>query len=300
MPVTPHRPPEFAHKIFRGSRAVASGLLSRSELRGGAWQRLFQDVYADARTELTHKLLCRAVQAFLLPEEAMIAGRSAAHLFGVPLVGGDDPVEVLSPRRFGPLKGVKIHIGTPTAGDRVVHGQWRLTTPLRTCWDLSSWLDTVEAVVFVDALAGRDLVTGDTLEIYGQRRKGAKGYVRFMKVVALMDPAAESAPESRLRVRLTLGGIAGLVAQFHVMRDGSFVARVDLALPDAKIAIEYDGRWHASTTQLERDRLRLNRLLGAEWMVFHVTAAQMRGDLDELIRDLRAAIRSRTGRPNIR
>lgn len=95
-------------------------------------------------------------------------------------------------------------------------------------------------------------------------------------------------------MRLTLAGIIGLVAQFGVMRDGSFVARVDLALPQVKIAIEYDGRWHASTSQLERDRLRLNRLLGAEWIVFHVTADQLRGNLDELIRDLRAAIRSRT------
>lgn len=199
MPIAPRRPPEVAHKIFRGSRAVACGWLSRSELRSGAWQRLFQDIYADARMERTHKLLCRAVQAFLLPEDAVIAGRSAAHLFGVPYVSGDDPVEVLSPQKFGPLKGTSIHIGAPAADDRWVHGPWRLATPLRICWDLASWLDVVEAVVFVDALAGRDLVTRDTLDNYGQARKGAKGYARFMKVVALMDPAAESAPESRLR-----------------------------------------------------------------------------------------------------
>jgi very-short-patch-repair endonuclease len=295
MPVAPRRPPEIAHKIFRGSDAVAHGWLSRSELRSRGWQRLFHDIYADARIERTHKLRCRAVQALLLPEDAVIAGRSAAHLFGVPYVGADDPVDVLTPQRFGPLQGLGIHVGRLAPGDRVVHGAWRLATPPRICWDLASWLDVVEAVVFVDALAARDLVTRDTLEIYGRRRAGAKGHTRFMKVVALMDPAAESPPESRLRVRIVQAGITGLVAQFVIMRNGSFVARVDLALPEAKIAIEYDGRWHASAPQLERDRIRLNRLLGAEWIVFHVTAEQMRGGLDELIRDLRAAIRSRTG-----
>jgi very-short-patch-repair endonuclease len=300
MPIAPRRPPQVAHKIFRGSRAVARGWLSRSELRSSAWQRLFHDVYADARMERTHKLLCRAAQTFLLPEDAMIAGRSAAHLLGVPYVGGDEPVEVLTPRRFGPFKGLKIHVGAPAAGDCWTHGSWRLATPPRICWDLASWLDVVEAVVFVDALAARGLLSRSTLESYGRQRKGAKGYARFMKAVALMDPAAESPAESRLRARLTLAGLTGLVAQFEVTRGGSFVARVDLALPEARIAIEYDGRWHASTSQLERDRLRLNRLLGAEWVVFHVTADQMRGGLDDLLRDLRAAIRTRTGRSRVR
>jgi very-short-patch-repair endonuclease len=295
MPIAPRRPPQLAHKIFRGSRAIERGWLSRSELRSLAWQRLFHDVYADARLERTHRLLCRAAQSFLLPEDAVIAGRSAAHLFGVPFVGGDDPVEVLTPRKFGPVSGMKIHVGALAPGDRSVHGRWRIATPLRTCWDVASWLEVAEAVAFADALAARDLVTGDMLERYGQQRKGAKGYVRFTKVLALMDRSAESAPESRLRVGLALGGITGLVTQFDIVRDGCFVARVDLALPEAKIAIEYDGRWHASTSQLERDRLRLNRLLGAEWIVFHVTADQLRGGLDELLRDLRAAIRSRTG-----
>ncbi|HZM79414.1 MAG TPA: hypothetical protein VFC19_27095 [Candidatus Limnocylindrales bacterium] len=293
MPNAPRRPPTITNKIFRGSRAVERGWLSRAQLRSRAWQRLFHDVYADAQMQRTHKLRCRAVQAFLLPEGAVIAGRSAAHLFGVPYVGGDDPVEVLTPRAFGPIKGMKIHVGPVGPGDRWTCGEWKIATPLRICWDLASWIDVVEAVVFVDALARQDLVTRDALENYARQRKGGKGHARFLKVVELMDPAAESAPESRLRVRLTLAGVPGLVAQFEVIRDGCFVARVDLALPEAKIAIEYDGRWHASTSQLERDRLRLNRLLGAEWVVFHVTADQMRSTLDELLRDLRTTIRSR-------
>ncbi|HEX6681430.1 MAG TPA: hypothetical protein VF062_01450, partial [Candidatus Limnocylindrales bacterium] len=67
----------------------------------------------------------------------------------------------------------------------------------------------------------------------------------------------------------------------------------DLALPELKIAVEYDGRWHASASQLERDRHRLNRLLGAEWVVFHVTADLMRDRFEDLVGDLRTVIKTR-------
>ncbi|HEX6685372.1 MAG TPA: hypothetical protein VF062_21485, partial [Candidatus Limnocylindrales bacterium] len=263
MPVAPHRPAAIANKIFQGSRAVKLGLLTRESLRSRAWQRLFRDIYADARLERTHKLMCLAVQTFLLPEGAVISGRSAAHLFGVPYVGADDPVEVLAPRKLGPINGVRIHIARIDAADRVVRGRWTLATPLRICWDLACWLDVIEAVVFVDALAGRGLVDHARLVDYAHRRRGARGHARFLKVVELMDAGAESPPETRLRVRLVFAGLPRFVAQYQVIRDGSFVARVDLALPELKIAVEYDGRWHASASQLERDRHRLNRLLGA-------------------------------------
>lgn len=278
---------------FRGSDAIQRGLLSPRMLRGQAWRRLFRDVYADARLTPTHKLRCKAALAHLLPEGAVIAGRSAAHLFGVPYVDKDDAVEVLTSHKFGPVAGLKIHVGPLADTDWSRMGPWRVTGPARICWDLASWLDLVEAVVFVDALAARDLVSRDGLARYALARRGCRGYQRFLAVVELMDPAAESAPESRLRVRLILAGLPRPVAQFEIFRDGVFVARVDLGYPDLKIAVEYDGRWHASAAQLERDRRRLNRLLGADWIVFHVTADQMRRGLDELIDEIRAAIKAR-------
>ena len=68
-----------------------------------------------------------------------------------------------------------------------------------------------------------------------------RGAVRMRQAVALSDGRAESPPESRLRVLLALAGIPAVPQ--HTVRDGSgqFVARVDLAYPDRRIAIEYDG-----------------------------------------------------------
>ncbi|HZM80007.1 MAG TPA: hypothetical protein VFC19_30095 [Candidatus Limnocylindrales bacterium] len=296
MPKTPHRPPVMVNKIFRGTRMVRRGLVTRAELRSSAWQPLFRDVFADAGLERNHRLLCKAAGAFLLPAGAAIAGRSAAYLYGVRLVGGDDPVEVVTPGRFGPMAGLVVHKGQLVAKDRRTVDSIPVTSPHRVCWDLACWMELVEAIVFVDAMAAQRLVTRESLRRYAEERAGERGHARVMRVVELMEAAAESPQESRLRVRLVLAGLPRPVAQYIVTKGEAFVARVDLAWPELKIAIEYDGRWHASASQLEHDRKRLNRLLGQEWMVFHVTADQLRNNFDELVAQLRSAIRARARR----
>jgi very-short-patch-repair endonuclease len=65
------------------------------------------------------------------------------------------------------------------------------------------------------------------------------------------------------------------VAQYRVIHRGSEVARVDFAWPDKKIAVEYDGLWHAEEGQFAKDRRRLNRLREAGWTVVFVTAADL-------------------------
>jgi very-short-patch-repair endonuclease len=107
--------------------------------------------------------------------------------------------------------------------------------------------------------------------------------------VALADGRAESPPESRLRVVLALAGRPA-VPQYTV-RDaaGNFVARVDLAYPDRRVAIEYDGAWHGERGQLARDRRRHNRLVAAGWTVLYVTAADMH-DPESLVARVEAVI----------
>jgi very-short-patch-repair endonuclease len=66
------------------------------------------------------------------------------------------------------------------------------------------------------------------------------------------------------------------VAQHRIFDDAGFVARVDFADPDLKLAIEYDGLWHGERTAFLADRSRLNRLTAAGWVVLHVTADDLR------------------------
>ena len=77
--------------------------------------------------------------------------------------------------------------------------------------------------------------------------------------------------------------------RFTVRVDGRFVARVDFAWPEQKVAVEYDGLWHADEVQFAKDRRRLNRLRAAGWRIVFVTASDMYRP-DEVIAALAAAL----------
>jgi very-short-patch-repair endonuclease len=190
------------------------------------------------------------------------------------------------------VAGLKIHIGGLSPADVRTFGWIPVTSPLRTSWDLAQWLDPVEAVVLVDALLRKQVVSVADMVTYARVRAGNRGWRRLLAVAELADPGAESPQESRLRVRLVMAGIPKPVTQHVVARGGAFVARVDLAWPDRRVAVEYDGLWHGADDQIHLDRQRLNKLVGAGWTVLHVTAKRMRDDFDGFLAELRAALRA--------
>ena len=151
--------------------------------------------------------------------------------------------------------------------------------------------------MLVDRLLRARLVTRPDLDKYANRRAGERGIRRFKRVVALADGRAESPQESRLRVALVLGGLPTPDVQWEIHDADGFVARVDLGYPQWRIALEYDGVWHAGAAQLPRDRQRLNRLQLAGWLVIHVTADRLRDDLPGLPREIALTIQSRRRPP---
>jgi G:T-mismatch repair DNA endonuclease (very short patch repair protein) len=108
-------------------------------------------------------------------------------------------------------------------------------------------------------------------------------------VAALADGRAESPQETRVRLLVGRSDLPVPVAQYRVFDERGFVARVDFAWPDRRVAVEYDGLWHAEAGQFARDRQRLNRLQEAGWRVVFVTAADLR-DPDRLVARIRAAL----------
>ncbi|WP_370463343.1 endonuclease domain-containing protein [Micromonospora sp. WMMC415] len=295
MPVPPRRPARLQGRLFRGSQVVSQGLLTRAELRSTAWRPLFKDVYADAGLVVSHPTRCAAAARWLIPPGAAIAGRSAAALFGAGRVEAHESLDVLVPtgRRFGPVSGLAVHTATLPGTDVVLRAGVPVTTPERTCWDLAQWLRVEDAVALVDVLVRRQLVDPARLSERARRHTGERGWKRMLRVADLTDGGAESPPESRLRVRLVLAGLPAPATQFVVERDGAFVARLDLAWPQWKIAIEYDGIWHHDPEQLHRDRRRLNRLVGDDWIVLHLTSKRLATDFDGFLAEVRHAIRTR-------
>jgi very-short-patch-repair endonuclease len=295
VPSRPKRPAELTGTVFRARDAVAGGLLTKRQLSSGAWRPLFRGIYADADLPVDHALRCLGAH-LLMPTHAAIAGASAAYLHGAKIVDSRAPVEVVVPwrQRFGPVKGLRIRFAAVPPAD-VSTRKPRSTTPLRTAYDIAMGRDLVEAVVLLDALAQAGVLRRAHVEPLRERLAAARGGRRGLRALDLHDPAAESPQESRLRVRLVSARVPRPVSQ-HVVRDpsGRFIARVDLAWPGHKVAVEYDGVWHADAKQLRHDRRRLNQLVAAGWTVLHVTDDRLRHHLDEVAAEILACLARRS------
>jgi very-short-patch-repair endonuclease len=288
----PVRPPTILAQLkadpFRGADAVSAGLLTRRQLAGRSWRRLFPDVYVHGDVPVTHAL--RAQAATVLLPDAVVSGASAAVLWGVPLAGAGADVEVTQPPTAHPRRvpGLRVRRAQLAAYD-VLH---RLDVPVTsaevTAVRLAATLPRTDAVVAVDQMIATGFVSLVTVRQLAARGLGA-GSARARTVCDLADGLAESPQETRLRLLIRESGLPMPVAQFRVVDPRGFVARVDFAWPEQKVAVEYDGLWHAEAGQFAKDRRRLNRLTAAGWRVVFVTAADL-GDPVALRARISAAV----------
>jgi len=301
MPPEPFRPQALQWQVFRGSEALRRHLLTRHQLRGKGWLRLLHDVYADARLERDHALKCRAA-LLRLPPEAVLAGPSAAYVHGVRHAATfRDDVHVIVPPtvRVGPQRGLSIHrMEIDTSDITTVAGAAR-TTPARTACDVATWFELDWAVSVIDALLGHGLLRPADLaaQVGHWVAAGRPGSRRAQLALALADGRAQSPPESRLRVRLVLAGLPKPVPQYPVPLPSGVTVHPDLAWPEFRVAVEYDGQWHGEPEQLHRDRRRLNQLAAEGWIVLHVTSRRLQYDFTGVVREIKAALVSRGWRP---
>jgi hypothetical protein len=245
---------------FRGTEAVGRALLTWGQLRGPRYRRVFPDVYAPAELELDLGVRSRAAYPLVRDRGGVLAGYSAARLLGAGCAPRDAPAEVVVPTNARHHPGVRVRRFVVADSDIAVVDGCRVTSATRTAWDLARRLPLVEAVVAVDALARAGRFEPEELLGRVEQAPGARGCRRVPEIAALSDPRAESPSETRLRVALVRAGLPPVVQ--HVINDehGFALARVDLAYPDAKLAVEYDGADHLERRHEERDRYRDARL----------------------------------------
>ena len=237
---------------------------------------------------VTHELCVRG--ALLLLPGAVVSGRSAAVLWGVDLAGTQDDVELTLPPRTHMVRVAGIHSRRAALdrGDVLRRLGVPLTSPEATAVRLAAVLGHDRAVAAVDQLIAAGVVGLASVRARAAAARGP-GSARARAVVADADGLAASPQETRLRLLVHRSGLPLPVAQFRVCDAGGFVARVDFAWPEQKVALEYDGLWHAEAGQFARDRQRLNRLQAAGWRVVFVTAADLHRPV-ELVSRIAAAL----------
>lgn len=275
---------------FLGSAAIAAGVLTRAELRI-RFLPIFRDVYVPR--DWGDDLVERALAAnLLLPPDGALGGFAAAALHGAPCGPRNTPVEVVAPRGdVGRRRGLVVRQAALDPADVCIARDCMVTTPLRTAYDLGRRLALVEAVVAIDALAR---VGGFTPRALLGGPVGARGCRRLRDAVGLAEPEAESLMETRLRLVLVLAGLPAPVVQYRI-RDaaGSVRARVDLAYPDARLALEYDGEHHFDPEFSVRDRRRDLHLDGLDWHTMRFTADDVRLTPQDTVRRVEYRLRAR-------
>lgn len=182
---------------------------------------------------------------------------------------------------------------TAAEPSRFPRGSIPRSDPGQAAWETAVWLDPIRAVSIIDALLGQGLTDRAALIEAAARNANRAGSRRASWLFDLADGGAQSPPESQLRVRLTLGGLPRPVVQHPIRLPNGVVLHPDLAWPEYRVAVEYDGQWHADADQLHRDRRRLNLLVGAGWVVLHVTSRRMHTEFPAVLREVRAALNAR-------
>lgn len=281
---------------FRGTEALARGILTRAQLYGSRFRRVFPDVYVPARLELD--LTARSHAAFLLVARrgGVLAGYSAAQLLGAGCSPRRAAAEVLVGRDVRRHPGLLVRRGTVPATDLREVAGCLVTSPSRTAWDLARRLPLVDAVVVVDALARRGGFDPAELLARGSTARGARGIRALQHVVELADPRAESVMESRLRLLLVLAGLPAPEVQYPVLDSHGFVvARLDLAYPQAKLAVEYDGGQHFTDRHSRRDRRRDLDVADLGWHTMRFTFDDVHGCPPQTPHRVRLMLESRLG-----
>lgn len=277
--------------VFVGAKAIAEGMLTPRRLREGPFLRVLHGVYADASQTRDHLLKCRAA-AVLMPQGAALGGRSAASVLGAPQPRYSAAVTVMLPvgvQWKGPA-GVRTRRAQLTAADVVRRGDGlNHTTALRTAWDIAATESTATAVGVVDAMLRADLVTEAGIRASLATSSGRWGVARARTALGLCDRRSGSPPESWVRVACALAGLPTPVPQFEVHQDGRWLAQVDLAWPEHRVIVEYEGAYHFDGIQIVKDDGRYERLVAAGWTVIRLAAHDLQ-DMDEAVRRIAAAI----------
>ena len=98
--------------------------------------------------------------------------------------------------------------------------------------------------------------------------------------------------ESVLRWLVHEAGLPAPQVQFVVRSpDGALLGRADLAWPQRRVLVEFDGDVHRERAVFVADLRRQNALLAAGWTVLRFTSADVLGRPEEVVAEIRRALR---------
>ena len=285
------------HGIVTMQQALSIGMTRKvvgHRVSTRRWEPVHPGVYRVAGTPATWRgdLLAACLAA---PGPGTASHRSAAQLWGLP--GGSERVIEITCRRWrrARLPRLVVHeSGVLDDADLAVRDGIPCMTVERTLLSLGAVRPSAVVEMALDAALQRKLTSIEQLQRLLKRlgrpgRDGAGVLRRLVELHAGQSGLTESAMETRLKQLLRRRGLPPPEFQYEVRFGNRFVARVDAAYPECRLAIEYDSyEHHTGRAALVRDSRRRNALTGIGWSVISVTAADIANGGNHVIAMIRA------------
>jgi len=222
------------------------------------------------------------------------------HRDGNRLVERPLDVGVLLPSRASRARGVRgisLTEGMGSVRTQPVSGL-RVTSPATTWAMMGALLRRDDLIARGDAFVREPMRRDDppalttiaelTAALEAGRRRGAAA---LREALPLVRTRARSRKETETRLVLLAAGLPEPSLNWPVVLDGKVVALVDLAYPDRKVGIEYEGEQHLTDPrQWARDIRRYEMLADLGWRIIRVTASDLAQHREELVKRARAAL----------
>jgi hypothetical protein len=227
------------------------------------------------------------------------------------LPGADDAITHISrpdtlaiPRRAG----VRGHRGQFFEDEIVTLNGLLVTSRTRTWLDCARKMSIDELTVVADHLLrvprpefeGRSepYATLENLADMLDRHWGTPGIRKARLALEQARVGSDSAPETRLRLALENAGLPEPNLNVPAELRAGVVRQADLAYPEQKVAVEYDGDGHSEAAQIVRDIAREEDFARAGWVVVRISKRHMENDARAAVAKVRSALMSRGWSPN--
>ena len=105
------------------------------------------------------------------------------------------------------------------------------------------------------------------------RHKGTPGIRKARLALEQARVGADSAPETRLRLALEYAGLPEPQLNVPTELSAGVVRQPDLAYPEQKVAVEYEGEGHSEAAQIVRDIAREEDFARAGWLLVRISKA---------------------------
>ncbi|MCB5283401.1 hypothetical protein QK292_02510 [Arthrobacter sp. AL08] len=130
------------------------------------------------------------------------------------------------------------------------------------------------------------------------RHRGTPGIRKARLALEQARIGADSGPETRLRLALGRAGLPEPTLNAVTVLGSGIVREPDMAYPEHRVAVEYEGAVHSAAAQIVRDIAREEDFNGAGWILVRISKRHMENDARAAVAKVLTALAGRGWQPN--